>query len=156
MVSFACLLTQENILLKGFEELQIELILLGDKRYLATLQVALPLVDGIKKRHSEDPELMKIKKGVKEENIKDFHLKEGVLWFKGRLCVPNVAELKKEVMKEVHNPTFTTYPGSTKMYYDLQTCFWWIGMKNRCARFCGQILDLTKSKNEALETIPLT
>jgi len=66
---------------------------------------------------------MKIKKGVEEGRIKDFHLKEGVLWFKGRLCVLNVVELKNEVMKEAHKSTFTTHPRSIKIYHDLKTHF---------------------------------
>ena len=53
-----------------------------------------------------------MKKGVEEGKIKDSHLKEGVLWFKGSLCVVNVLELKKGVMKETYNSIFTTHPGS--------------------------------------------
>jgi len=48
---------------------------------------------------------MKITKAVEEGKIRDFHLKEGVLWHKGRLCVLDVVELNKEVMKEAHNST---------------------------------------------------
>ena len=80
---------------------------------MAALQVALPLVDGIKKRQGEDHELMKIKKGVEEGKIKDFHLNKGALYFKGRLCVPKIAALKKDVMKEAYNSTFTIHLGRT-------------------------------------------
>ena len=41
----------------------------------------------------------------------------------------NVAERKREVMKGAHNSTYTTHPRSTKMYHDIKTHFWWIGMK---------------------------
>jgi len=66
---------------------------------------------------------MKIKKRIEEGRIKDFHLKEDVFWYKGISCVPNVVELKREVMKESHNSNFTTHPRSTKMYHDLKTHF---------------------------------
>ena len=52
-----------------------------------------------------------------------FYLKEGVLWYKERLRMPDVLELKKEAMKEAHNSTFTAYPGSTKMYDNSKTYF---------------------------------
>ena len=58
--------------MKEFEKLQIEIVLPGDKGYLAALQVASPQVDGIKKRQSEDFELIKIKKGVEEGELKTF------------------------------------------------------------------------------------
>ena len=81
---------------------------------------------------------MKIKKGVKEAKMKDFHLKKGVLWFKRRLCAPNIAELKSKVIKEVHNSTFTAHPVSIKMYHDLKTHFWCIGMKRDMADFVAK------------------
>ena len=35
--------------------------------------------------------------------IPDFKILEGVLYFKDRLCVPNVEELKNEVVTEAHH-----------------------------------------------------
>ena len=83
MASSTCLLNQKKKALKVFEKLQIGIVLPRDIGYVATLQVALPLVDRINKRQGEDLELMKIKKGVEEGKMNDFHLKEGVLGLKG-------------------------------------------------------------------------
>jgi len=52
---FASLLDQEKKLLKEFQELHIEIILSEDSGYLATLQVASPLVDRINKQYGEEP-----------------------------------------------------------------------------------------------------
>ena len=46
--SIAYLHTQEKRFPKEFEELHIEIVLSGNKGYLAALQVTSPLVDGIK------------------------------------------------------------------------------------------------------------
>lgn len=79
MGSFACLLTQEEKLLKEFEEL------------LVALYVASPLVDRIKKWQGEDPALMKIKKGVKvEKQNQRLSPQGGRPMFKGKLSMPNV------------------------------------------------------------------
>jgi len=65
---------------------------------------------------------------------------------KGWLCVPNVMECKKDLMKEAHNSTFTTHIGSTKMYHDLKTLFWWTGMKRDMADFVAGCLTCKRKK----------
>ena len=37
-----------------------------------------------------------------------------------RLCVPDVIELKKEIMEEAYSSTYAMHPGSTKMYRTLK------------------------------------
>ena len=41
---------------------------------------------------------------------------DGFLYYRDRVCVPNDDELKKSILKEAHNGSFTMHPGSTKMY----------------------------------------
>ena len=43
--------------------------------------------------------------------------------------MPNVDELRKEIMEEVHFSAYSIHPGSTKMYHDLKDTYWWNGMK---------------------------
>ena len=54
---------------------------------------------------------------------------EGVLHLDTRLCVPNVDELRKEIMKEAHFFAYIVHSGSTKMHYDLKDTYWWNRMK---------------------------
>ena len=42
------------------------------------------------------------------------------LFYKNRLCVPNVQELKNKLMYESHNTIFTMHPMGNKMYQDLK------------------------------------
>ncbi|CAA0809148.1 Unknown protein, partial [Striga hermonthica] len=60
---------------------------------------------------------------------------DGALVFEGRLCVPWVWELRREILKEAHSAPYTIHPGSTKMYQDLRKSFWWRGMKRQTAKF---------------------
>lgn len=39
---------------------------------------------------------------------------DGVLRCKGRLCVPDVDNLRGRVMAEAHNSRYSVHPGSTK------------------------------------------
>ena len=40
---------------------------------------------------------------------------EGTLRLGTRLCVPDVDELRKEIMEEAHFSTYSIHPGSTKI-----------------------------------------
>ena len=51
------------------------------------------------------------------------------LYYRDRVCVPNDSELNKFILEEVHSGSFAIHHGSTKMYQDLKTSYWWSGMK---------------------------
>jgi hypothetical protein len=50
----------------------------------------------------------------------------GTLWLGKRICVPNPKHL---ILREAHDSAYSIHPGSTKMYKDLKTHYWWYGMK---------------------------
>jgi hypothetical protein len=59
------------------------------------------------------------------EEVPGFSIdQEGVLWYNGRLCVPNIEELKQLILKETHDTPYLIHPGGTKMYRDLKEQFW--------------------------------
>jgi hypothetical protein len=57
-----------------------------------------------------------------------------VVWFKDRLCVPNVQSIRELILKEAHETTYSIHPGSEKMYQDLKKKFWWYGMKREITK----------------------
>jgi hypothetical protein len=52
-----------------------------------------------------------------------------VLWYKGRICVPNVKQLKDKILREVHKSAYSIHPGGNKMYRDLNATYWLYRMK---------------------------
>ncbi|KAL8120119.1 hypothetical protein AgCh_017302 [Apium graveolens] len=58
---------------------------------------------------------------------------KGMFRFSSRIWIPNVTELKNEILREAHNSRYSIHPGSTKMYQDLKQNFWWPGMKKEIA-----------------------
>jgi hypothetical protein len=71
-----------------------------------------------------------IKGNIKEE--KSHHFSEddqGVLWYKGRTCAPNVKELKDKILHEAHESAYSIHPGGNKMYHDHNVTYWWYCMK---------------------------
>jgi hypothetical protein len=59
---------------------------------------------------------------------------QGTLWLGKWICVPNLKHIKELILKEAHESAYSIHHGSTKMYNDLKTRYWWYGMK----------LDVTK------------
>ena len=49
---------------------------------------------------------------------------EGTLCLGTRLCVPDMDELRKEIMEEAHFSAYSIHPSSTKMYHDLKDIYW--------------------------------
>ncbi|KAL4028440.1 hypothetical protein IC575_011637 [Cucumis melo] len=62
------------------------------------------------------------------------------LMFEGRLCVPEDSAVKIELLTEAHNSPFTMHPGSTKMYQDLRSVYWWRNMKREVVVFVSRCL----------------
>jgi hypothetical protein len=58
-----------------------------------------------------------------------------VLWYKGRMCVPNVKELKDKILHEAHGSAYSIHTGGNKMYHDLKATYWWYGMKRDGAEY---------------------
>ncbi|KAL5571121.1 hypothetical protein UlMin_020718 [Ulmus minor] len=103
---------------------------------LSTLTLQPTIFDGIKGKQELDLSLLKIKEEVLEGKRTDFEVSaDGVLGFKGRLCVPANEDLKQQIMHEAHNTPYSVHPGTTKMYQDLKRLFWWPRMKRDVVKY---------------------
>jgi len=72
---------------------------------------------------------------------KDYHMgKDGILWFRNRVCVPWGPWLRKRILKEGHKSNFSIHPSTAKMYKNLKESFWWTGMKTNVADFVASCL----------------
>ena len=61
---------------------------------------------------------------VQQGQSKDFGInREGTLRLGTRIYVPDVDELRKEIMEEAHFFSYSIHPGSTKMYHDLKDTY---------------------------------
>jgi hypothetical protein len=67
---------------------------------------------------------------IKEEKSPGFmEGNEGVLWHKGRFCVPNVKELEDKILCESHESAYSIHPEGNKMYHDNKATYWWYRIK---------------------------
>jgi hypothetical protein len=67
------------------------------------MEVGSSLLQDIRRGQLEDEKIQEIKCNIKEEKSPGFSEDdEGVLWYKGRICVPNIKELKDKILREAH------------------------------------------------------
>jgi hypothetical protein len=100
------------------------------------MEVGLNLLQEIWKGQVGDEKIQEIKRNIKEEKSSGFlEDEEGVLWYKGRICVPNFKELKEKILHEAHESAYSIHLGGNKMYHDLKATYWWYGMKGDIAEY---------------------
>jgi hypothetical protein len=97
----------------------------------------------------EDEKIQEIKHNINEEKSPGFSEDEQrVLWYKGRICVPNIKELKDEILHEAHESAYSIYLGGNKMYHDLKATYWWYGMKRDIAKYVALCDTCQRVKTE--------
>ena len=116
---------------------------------VAAFHVRPVLVDRVRDLQAQNPYLMKLRSKIEAGQQSNFTLRgDGTLVLGQRLCVPDVIELKKEIMEEAHSSAYAMHPGSTKMYRTLRDHYWWRGMKREIAEFVSKCLTCQQIKIE--------
>ncbi|MCI64555.1 putative DNA/RNA polymerase superfamily protein, partial [Trifolium medium] len=83
------------------------------------LKLTNPFLEEIKECQKRDHKLMEKLVLINEGKETDFGVDEnGVVRYRGRVCVPDVPELRKMILEEGHRSGLSIHPGVTKMYQD--------------------------------------
>ncbi|KAG8503295.1 hypothetical protein CXB51_001262 [Gossypium anomalum] len=84
---------------------------------------------------------------VKKGETSEFGLNsEGVLCFRGRVCVLRDSELRQSILKEAHGGLFAMHHGGNKLYHDLRELYWWPGLKREVTEVVGKCLTCQQVK----------
>jgi hypothetical protein len=120
-------------LCKEFDKLNLRIIMNTEA---IEMEVGSSLLQEIRRGQLKDEKVQEIKRNIKEEKSPGFSEDdEGVLWYKGRICVPNIKELKAKILREAHESDYSIHPGGNKMYHDLKATYWWYGMKRDVTKY---------------------
>ncbi|KAJ9542418.1 hypothetical protein OSB04_028924 [Centaurea solstitialis] len=65
-----------------------------------------------------------------------------------QVWVPDAGGARQTLLEEAHKSRFSIHPGSTKMYRDLRTNYWWSRMKREVVRYVESCLTCLKVKAE--------
>jgi hypothetical protein len=103
-------------LMKEFEKLNLGMVVQTEG---VTLEVESVLEQEIRKGQLEDIEIKEIRETMEKGKATDFtEDDQGTIWFRNRICVPDVGDLRKALLREAHDLAYSIHPGSTKMYQD--------------------------------------
>jgi hypothetical protein len=99
-------------LCEEFEKLNLRIVVNTEAM---GMEVGSSLLQEIRIGQQEDEKVQEIKCNIKEEKLPGFSKDdEGVLWYKGRICVPNVKELKAKILREAHESAYSIHPRGNK------------------------------------------
>jgi hypothetical protein len=126
------------------EKLNIEIVQQGQ---LTNVTVESTIKDQIISAQRKNSGIAHIKEKVRTGQQIDFSIDDAdVLWFKNRLVVPKVPELRQLILDEAHSTRFSIHPGSNKMYQDLKQRFWWTKMKIEITKYIARCDTCCKVK----------
>ncbi|WVZ70752.1 hypothetical protein U9M48_019394 [Paspalum notatum var. saurae] len=75
----------------------------------------------IRNHRKTDEKIREIRERIKLGKAPHFREDEqGTVWYKNRICVPDVDSIKKLILSEAHDTAYSIHPASTKMYHDLK------------------------------------
>ncbi|XP_073051272.1 uncharacterized protein [Primulina eburnea] len=86
--------------------------------------------------------------------VSEFGLnRDGLLTFRGRICVPKGDDIRKDILIEAHTAPYSVHPGSTKMYQDLRHLYWWPGLP-RTPKGYNSIWVIVDSYQSSIDMAP--
>ncbi|KAJ9542061.1 hypothetical protein OSB04_028567 [Centaurea solstitialis] len=93
---------------------------------------------------------------AQEEALKTLHQLEkelvvrsdGVRYFKDRVWIPKVDQLRSTIMDEAHQTKYSVHTGADKMYKGLKEHYWWPGMKKDIALYVSKCMTCARIKAE--------
>nr|KYP36184.1 Transposon Ty3-G Gag-Pol polyprotein [Cajanus cajan] len=118
-------------------------------RHCGMTTITSDFLEMVKQKQVQDAGLNKVRELLGFERAEGFEQDmDGVLRYKGRICIPQDEELKKLILEEGHKSKLSVHPGMTNMYQDLKRMFWWNGMKKEIAEYVASCIVCQKVKVE--------
>ena len=134
-------------LVQTLRALNAHLSLSDDGAIVAELIAKSDLLNQVLKAQKNDEKIAAIINQNRVGKETEFTAKDnGFLYYRDRVCVPNDDELKKSILKEAHNGSFAMHPGSTKIYPNLKTSYWWSEIKRDVLEFVTKCIVCQKVK----------
>jgi hypothetical protein len=132
-------------LAKEFDRLRLRFL---NNTQGVTVELEPTLEQDIRKGQKDDEKINEIRQLIIDGKGPDFREEAGVVWFKDRLCVPNIKSIRELILKEAQETVNSTHPSSKKMYQDLKKRFWWYCMKREIAEYVARCDSCERIKAE--------
>jgi len=128
------LMVKEFELLEQFKDLSLVCEWSPQIVKLGMLKIDSDFLKSIKEAQKADFKFVDLLIASNQTEDSDFKVDDqGVLRFRGRICIPDDDEMKKMILEESHGSSLSIHPGATNMYHDLKKLFWWSRLKRDVA-----------------------
>jgi hypothetical protein len=71
-----------------------------------------------------------------------------ILWYRNIVYVPNSLELRRAILKEMHNVPYARHTGYQKIISAVETQYYWPGMKQEIVEYIAKCLECQRVKVE--------
>jgi hypothetical protein len=116
------------------------------------MEVDSTLEQDIRRGKLDDAKIQEIKEQIKEDKAPVFSVDDqGTLWYKKHIYIPDLKEIRESILREAHDSAYSIHLGSTKMYHDLKSRYWWYGMKRAIAEYVS-LCDNCQSQSRTPKT----
>ncbi|XP_073153740.1 uncharacterized protein [Henckelia pumila] len=103
----------------------------------------------IKEAQKNDQSIQNSIEIVKEEHKFEYKVTaDEVLYMNNRIVVPNISELRQDILKEAHCSRFSIHHGGRKIYNDMKNQYWWKQIKSDVTEFVAKCLNCQQVKAE--------
>jgi len=152
----SALMAKEFELLEQFRDLSLVCEWSPQSVKLGMLKIDSDFLKSIKEAQKGDVKFVDLLVASNQTEDSDFKVDDqGVLRFRGRICILDNDEMKKMTLEESQRSSLSIHPGATKIYHDLKKFFWWSGLKRDVAQFVYSCLICQKSKVEHQKPVGL-
>ncbi|XP_027911491.1 uncharacterized protein LOC114170204 [Vigna unguiculata] len=116
-VHAAHLMIKELELLERFKDMKLQVELVSEFIRCSALAISSDFLNLVNEKQLVDANLKGVRELLGSDEAKKFALgSDNVLRFRGRVCVPEDAKVKRLILKEGHKSRLSLHPGMTKMY----------------------------------------
>ncbi|KAF8703074.1 hypothetical protein RHS03_06294, partial [Rhizoctonia solani] len=115
-------------------------VMLPSEVFANTSEAELEIVTEIQDKLKDDPSLEPIIQFLTEDAdnappsickaYRDYDWEEDLLWYQGKLVVPDLETLKERLLREFHNSPLAGHPGQQRTLELLSCNYWWPGIKS--------------------------
>ncbi|KAF8755465.1 hypothetical protein RHS01_05175 [Rhizoctonia solani] len=115
-------------------------VMLPAEVFANTSEEELEIVTEIRSKLREDPSLESIIQFLTEDAdnappsiqkaYRDYDWEEDLLWYRGKLVVPDSEPLKERLLREFHDSPLAGHPGQQRTLELISWNYWWPGMKS--------------------------
>ncbi|QRW20747.1 Retrotransposable element Tf2 protein [Rhizoctonia solani] len=127
-------------------------VMLPAEVFANTLEEEMEVISEVWNKLREDPSLEPIIQFLTKDAesappsirkaYRDYDWEEDLLWYQGKLVIPDAENLKEQLLREFHDSPLAGHPGQQRTLELLSRNYWWPGMKSSAKEWVESLKPL--------------